>query len=868
MPISTDRLLALTAACLLWIASGFVIPIAACAAPAETDAEAKLLQGEILELSRGDLDGAMAIYRTLIADESVTPSVRAKALLQLASCHRKRGELEPARQLLERLVQQHASQSDLIESARGLLREIEQGHSDNSAFDWIEELLSSPEIQARIFDHVMALASNREGREDAHRQLVALGPLAVPALEKFLASTQSEFHRREIARILVTGGRFDSLPILLEAPRTKIHKSWIYRFSMKMLEATAQRKSELLEALGTQTTSDPDQRNLISALRLACGATDRFRADLEGLNRLRSNLVLEDVLLKPAGMAARALAALPPNENTDSLRSRLMIRALKETPDQVSLEQVLSTPGYRDEAMFLLERHGRVEDVLAVARKRLDRNQVVPDDLSATTAAKICLEQLRWVELQRRTRESTEVTAIWVEALRKRKALAPEFTGAPWGTNEPWPAEFFTAIETLLHFERDPITQTIAIEYFAGARKGTGPAIEPTLLEMLESNSNLEIELWATVFDRFAGGWDVESTVIERLDQLWSERSDRVVPFVGRSLRGSRDPRFPKSWRYWEESKPMSLSSAVLQRIRYSNNKGVFEHALKTRGSDFSTGRYPHLYGELIRFANRGQGVDRSALNKTVSLLEQNKPEGLETRKEALRTAIAFMNGRRSGRRISREPEVLAENDTGYLRSLIIDPELPVADRASFLIALTRQKAAPEAFVGKIDWESIFRDQALFEEVSKTSHIDFGWSKRLEEKRAQLIRLALENPSGLSWVIDNTYESDPSYVEILQRSFSSDSKHLRQSATIKALKGETVLSLPFLWQVAKDNPERSRRKQAIERLVYLADPSSIAPLTALLDDADFSVRAAALEALESIKSTLAKQDEWRKGQSD
>ena len=39
--------------------------------------------------------------------------------------------------------------------------------------------------------------------------------------------------------------------------------------------------------------------------------------------------------------------------------------------------------------------------------------------------------------------------------------------------------------------------------------------------------------------------------------------------------------------------------------------------------------------------------------------------------------------------------------------------------------------------------------------------------------------------------------------------------------------------------------------------------STLPHLTKLLDDADFTVRAKALEALESIQETLKKQNEWR-----
>ncbi len=92
--------------------------------------EDRLLEGELLEVSAGDLDKAMTVYRTLI-DLSHTPeSVRARALLYLARCHRKLGQVDRAKEHLERLVQKHTEERAVLRQARAFLRELEGERSN------------------------------------------------------------------------------------------------------------------------------------------------------------------------------------------------------------------------------------------------------------------------------------------------------------------------------------------------------------------------------------------------------------------------------------------------------------------------------------------------------------------------------------------------------------------------------------------------------------------------------------------------------------------------------------------------------------------------------------------------------------------
>ena len=130
------------------------IPQSAAQSTPETD---RLLEGELLEVAAGDLERATRIYEELIAAKEMPESVRARALLYSARCHRKRGQLDEARRLLERLVKEHADERKVVRQANVFLRELRTGKGNNENFDWLGELARNPEIQARVFDLAMVL---------------------------------------------------------------------------------------------------------------------------------------------------------------------------------------------------------------------------------------------------------------------------------------------------------------------------------------------------------------------------------------------------------------------------------------------------------------------------------------------------------------------------------------------------------------------------------------------------------------------------------------------------------------------------------------------------------------------------------------
>ncbi len=71
----------------------------------------------------GDLEGAMVLYRQIIAANGRNRSVTAKAILRLAGCHEKLGQTE-ARKLYERLVAEYSDQAAEAASARQKLARL------------------------------------------------------------------------------------------------------------------------------------------------------------------------------------------------------------------------------------------------------------------------------------------------------------------------------------------------------------------------------------------------------------------------------------------------------------------------------------------------------------------------------------------------------------------------------------------------------------------------------------------------------------------------------------------------------------------------------------------------------------------------
>ncbi len=287
--------------------------------------EDRLLQAELLEVSTGDLEKAMAVYRAIQADEKAPEATRARALLYLARCQRKLGELDQARKTLEDLVKDPAQEREILRQARSFLRELQGGRAENPSFDWLKELEKSPEIQARVFDLAMDLASPDAARnENGARQLRALGSLAVPVVEHVLEVSRDASHRWRLAMTLVYCGRYDRLDALLDNTIPPI---------------TFQTDTFLELVAAIRSFTDESRRQLIAAL-------DKLPGD-PATELPRSLLYLHAGDARDLPRRLRSLEARPMTQKFQETLPALLGRLAAESPGaaQAMLERILDPDG-------------------------------------------------------------------------------------------------------------------------------------------------------------------------------------------------------------------------------------------------------------------------------------------------------------------------------------------------------------------------------------------------------------------------------------------------------------------------------------------------------------------------------------------
>ena len=275
----------------IWVMAGVLgaMPIGGLgqdgAAGSAADFEDRLLRAELLEVSAGEVQQAMETYRALAADSAAPAPVVARALLYQARCLRKLGQLAEARTLLEDLVQTHAAERDITRQANQFLRELRTGAAENPAFDWLHEMEDNPEIQARVFDLVMDLA-NTERASAAHRQLLALGPIAYPVMDRMIKTSRDPLQRDWLALAFLQQGRYEYLETLLvrNEPLARAHETMGFiNNTLPLLEPEG--KSRFLAAL------DAIPENLHSAyyavsMRLLAGGYDDLESGLRRYEQL------------------------------------------------------------------------------------------------------------------------------------------------------------------------------------------------------------------------------------------------------------------------------------------------------------------------------------------------------------------------------------------------------------------------------------------------------------------------------------------------------------------------------------------------------------------------------------------------------
>jgi len=119
---------------LILTASFLLVGLAAIQLPSQTGNQwEKQLRAAIdKEVIDGDLNGAIAQYKTIIAARGPSRAVVARAMLQLGGCYEKQGAAE-ARKIFEQLLRDYADQAEVAAQARARLAAITKTAGENAS---------------------------------------------------------------------------------------------------------------------------------------------------------------------------------------------------------------------------------------------------------------------------------------------------------------------------------------------------------------------------------------------------------------------------------------------------------------------------------------------------------------------------------------------------------------------------------------------------------------------------------------------------------------------------------------------------------------------------------------------------------------
>jgi len=497
-----------------------LISVAAGWTPCQKSPDQRLVEAELLEVASGDLGRAMAVYQALIQDEKAPEAVRARALLYHAPCHRKKGQRRTAEKLLNDLVKNHAKMKDLVRQAKSFLDELRSGKSANPAFDWLGELEKNPEIQARVFQLVMDLAPNNGDRHRASRQLLALGTLAVPMMERLLKTSQDPGHRGAIAVLLVRSGRYEALHVLFESAEaldSGDDELWPFVRQIPGLDEDSRKR---LRKVLARIRVDHKGAGILDALRLKMGDTSDLEAKLRRMEVTHQewgyiydyepvNLSLFGVLksvVSKEGKQALLGRRLQDPKCPDDARDFYLEILLEKTLDHVPLDRLaplvsaLKGNYTIDKYAFAMIRaldargdHDALAGFMAwpILRKYvLDHFKTRYDPFGKTARFspdwfQVLLAGNCYKEMHQLAERNDSCVKPFVAFLKNRKQDAPAYLG--YGGRDPkWrpTAEYVKAMKDILLVD-DPVSQAIALEALALAVPVKGEKVLPELERLI-----------------------------------------------------------------------------------------------------------------------------------------------------------------------------------------------------------------------------------------------------------------------------------------------------------------------------------------------------------------------------------------------
>ena len=411
--------------------------------PRKADPSTRLLEAELLEVATGDLERALEVYRTLTSDDNTPDDIRARALLYTARCYRKQGKLDAAKKLLGELVTTLAERKpgervvapSVLRQARTFLAELRGAGAANPRFDWLGELARNPAIQERVFELAMELVSPESDRgKSARRQLLALGTLGVPVLEKVLETSRDALHRRAVAAALVEMGRFEHLQTVFAnlSTRTSEETAPIQSLHSLAPRLSPTERRRFLAALDKVPTTETNSSWRLG-LRVRFSEIDVLLADLESDEpRLTTDFSFRDRV--GPFIRERRLAAALARRITDERFSVHLRETFYDRLSQSEHANLLGPPHYAARISIWAGPRGDRRFSANSYFQRLEA-QGGFDELTAIAAGSGLAREalLNWIAGRFWPRDDVEdVAAGWGRVLRQAHATRGE-TGEPPG---------------------------------------------------------------------------------------------------------------------------------------------------------------------------------------------------------------------------------------------------------------------------------------------------------------------------------------------------------------------------------------------------------------------------------------------------
>ena len=886
-----------------------LVSVAAGWTPCQKSPDRKLVEAELLEVASGDLEGAMAVYQALTRDKNAPEAVRARAMLYLARCHRKKGQLRTAEKLLTDLVKQHAKMKDVVRQARSFLQELRSGKSANPAFDWLGELEKNPEIQARVFQLVMDLAVNNwNTRDPASRQLLALGTLAVPMMERLLKTSRDSKHRGAIAGILVRSGRFEALPVLFESRQSMDGGGENLDALEKQIPRMDAETLNRIRAVLTRIETEPGCAGVLAALRLRLGDTSDLEGKLKCLEftdregGLPYNVyslleVLKSVVAKggkEAVLGRRLQNPKCPDEALDLYLEILLEKSLDHlaldrlAPMLVKLKKNFDIQIYTAAIIKALDMRG---DHTSLARFMawpplrkfvLDSFKMRYDSIRQFTQfppgwIPVLLAGEYYQEVHQLAERYDSCVKPFAAFLKSRKKIVPAYLG--YGGRDPkWrpSVAYARAMKDLLAVD-DAVSQAIALEALALAVPVKGEEVLPVLERLILEPRDLNVMEFAmyALLKRFEIRPWTGPEVARILIADYRRHEVRPYPdieyynsplrrleafgslFIGREYKRSGTDYFMKP----NEKDWIPIGSRygrwVIRDIPRETLIRLIPHVRDLSGSDAGF-RFFHWLADQVGVINL-----RKILLETLPGITDLKAGSSVL---ALK-GIEFLKDSPEGRK--------------FLKRVALDRSVD---------AWRRFEAVNLAWPGSkkwFDWPALLQSEdslvhllllypghpgrkppAVWGQLIPRVNV---WLKGLPlEERKSLCEATLKSPdpsirrSDIYGLILDKKEQRPFYPKM----FEDTDTTVQYKAYRYFMREYTVRLAPMLHRILREPKFADLRKRRIHEiittLVKIAESESLEPLGKLLDDPDLTIRAEALRGLREIRKALEEKQEWKR----